>query len=69
MSKNTSNKTEANFQKVVKQEIRQLEVGMPVNKFGKEGTVIWMGIQNDVTNVKVRWKDDSVEFFLEKDLQ
>lgn len=69
MSKGSYKKTEAIPQSPPKKEIQVLEVGVAINKFGKTGTIIWMGIQNDVTNVKVRWNDGTVAFFEEKDLQ
>lgn len=69
MSKGTQNKPEATSQKSVKQELQKIEIGSTINKNGKTGTVIWMGIQNDISNVKVRWNDGTVEFFVEKDLQ
>jgi hypothetical protein len=69
MSKGTQNKPESTYQKPVKQELQQIEIGSTINKHGKTGSVIWMGIQNDVSNVKVRWNDGTIEFFVEKDLQ
>ena len=45
-----------------------IEVGELFVKGNKIGKIIWIGRHEDTRNVKVRWEDNTIEFFLEKNL-
>jgi len=67
MSK-TSDKVASSATKDVKVDL-VVEVGQPIVKEGKNGKILWIGVLDDVKNVKVMWDDGSVQIFTNKDLQ